>query len=192
MKHFTRVEPTMPQEFGDRFKFRAVVKHFTTDDGLAHEFTTIGGENEHAGAVIALTTDNQVVTSYQFRGGPERWLYEIPGGEFNGGEDFELAARRELQEETGYEPGEIMYLGDSSRGAYMNTMWHYYIATNCQLSADGSGHDETEHAQGLEVRLISITELINNAKSNQMSDPHAVLMAYEMLKKLEGKDETTD
>lgn len=192
MKHFTRVEPTVLQEFGDRFKFRAVVKHFTTEDGLSHEFTTIGGENEHAGAVIALTPDNQVVTSYQFRSGPERWFYEIPGGGFNEGEDFEVAARRELQEETGYEPGEITYLGDSSRDAYSNTMWHYYIATNCRPSASGSEHDDVEHAQGLEVQLISVAELINNAKSNQMSDPHAVLMAYDTLKQLEAEDETTN
>lgn len=192
MKRFTRVEPTLPQEFGDRFKFHAVVKHFKTDDGLSHEFTTIGGEGEHAGAVIALTPGNQVVVSYQFRAGPERWLYEIPGGEFNEGEDFEAAARRELLEETGYEPGEITYLGDSSRGAYINTMWHYYIATNCRLSASGTMHDETEHAQGLETRLISISDLIKNAKNNGMSDPHAVLMAYESLKQLEDRNETTN
>lgn len=186
MKKFTRVEPTETRQVGDKYKFNAVIKNFTTEDGLKHEFTTIGGENEHAGAVIALTPDNQVIVSYQFRAGPERWFYDIPGGGFEDGEDFDTAARRELREETGYEPGGAMeYLGESSRDAYSNTMWHYYLATNCELGSAGSSPDEAEKAQGMQVRFISITELIEYAKNNQMSDPHAVLMAYEKLKELE-------
>jgi len=38
------------------------------------------------------------------------------------------------------------------------------------------------------VRLISIDEFIDNAMHDRMTDPHAVLMAYDRLQKMkEGK-----
>ncbi len=184
MKQFTRIEPTTIQPVGLRFKRAVVVKRFRTDDGLEHEFTTWLQEGTHAGGVIAITPDKQVVTVRQFRPGPERWVDDIPGGGFHDGEDFQVAACRELKEETGYEVGRIEFLGTSFRDAYNNCTWHYYLATDCVPSKDGSRPDEEEDDQGAELRLISIDELIDNARHDRMSDPHAVLMAYEKLKAL--------
>lgn len=188
MKQFKRVEPTELQTFGKKYLWTAVIKYFETGDGQMHEFTTIGNEGTRAGAVIALTPSNQVIITYQFRAGPERWMYDLPGGGFNDDEDSQMAALRELKEETGYEPGHVEYLGESCREAYVNTTWHYYLATDCFLSAEGQMLDETEEQQGAEVRLITISELIENAKHNNMTDPHAVLMAYDKLKQLESND----
>jgi ADP-ribose pyrophosphatase len=184
MKQFTRVEPTTVQEVGEKFKREIVVKHFTTEDGLQHEFTTFFAEGTRAGAVIALTKDRQVITCYQFRGGPERWMYDLPGGGIHDGEDPQLGIARELQEETGYIAGEMEFLGTSTIDAYTNLTGYYYLATNCELSPEGTAFDDTERDQGVETRLISIDELIDYAKHDQMTDPHAVLMAYETLLKL--------
>jgi len=188
MKHFARVEPTTIQSYGERFKRTATVKRYRTEDGLEHEFTTIGKEGARAGGVIALTPDKKVVICYQFRAGPEQWWFDIPGGGFHEGEDPQVAALRELKEETGYIPGKIEYLGESSREAYNNIMWHYYLATDCVLSPDGRQLDEEEYMQGAEVRLISIEELIAHAKHNQMNDPVAVLMAYDKLRGIENDE----
>lgn len=191
-KQFTRIEPTIVQHVGDKFKRDVVIKHFRTDDGLEHEFTTMQSEDARAGAVIALTPEGQVITSYQFRAGPEEWLYETPGGGIEEGEDPEVGVMRELREETGYSSDTVTFLGTSSRGSIINETWYYYLALDCYPSQHGRELDQTEIDQGVEVRLVSISEFIDYAKHDKMSDPHAVLMAYDQLKELEGKYETTN
>lgn len=187
MKTFTRIEPTEVIEVGDMFKRQVVVKHFQTEDGMQHQFTTMYAEHTRCCASIALTKDKKVVVAYQFRPGPEQWFYDIPGGAVENGEDPESAARRELREETGYEPGSMVYLGKDCHDAFANTTWHYFLALDCTKHPDGNQLEHNEIVQGLEVKLISIADLISNAKTSQMADPVAVLMAYDKLKAIEGE-----
>lgn len=187
MKRFTRIEPTVVQVAGHRYKRDVVIKHFQTEDGLTHEFTTVGREGDRAGAVIALTPDNKVVSMYQFRPGPERYMYDLPGGGIHDGEDARDGVIRELREETGYVPAKVAFLGTSSRDSYTNMTWYYYLATGCVRHAEGRLLDAEEQAQGAEVRLLSIHELIDHAKNDRMTDPHAVLLAYnELIRIMEG------
>lgn len=183
-KKFTRIEPTTIMEVGDRFKRQSVVKRYRDSDGFEHEFTTYGKEGERAGAVIALTPDNQVIVTRQFRAGPEKWLDELPGGGIESGEDPQVGVMRELREETGYVPGEVKFLGEGIGHAYTNTHWWYYLATNCTPHSDGMAQDEEERLQGAHVHLISIDELIKNAQAASLTDPVAVLQAYEILQTL--------
>lgn len=185
VKKFTRIEPTDIQEFGRKYKRQAIIKKFRTEDGLEHEFTMVNQDGTRAAAVIALTPDNQVISVYEFRPNSEQWVYEIPGGGVNSGEDPLVGAKRELKEETGYIPGTIEYLGASYGDAYTNLVAHYYLATDCVLADDELMHDEEERVQGAEVRLISIGQLIESAKGGTMTDPRAVLLAYEELKRIE-------
>ena len=145
--------------------------------------TTVSLENSHCIATIALTPENQVIVARQFRPGPEKILDEIPGGGVEAHDDgnYEAAARRELQEETGYVAGAMEYLGDVYKDSYNNTTWHFYLATDCTLHKYGQTLDETEH---IDVHLISIDQLLDNARSARMTDPEAVLLAYERLAKL--------
>ena len=185
MKQFTRIEPTTIYEVGDRFKQQVVVKRFRTDDGLEHEFTTFFREGAEGVATIALTPDNQVVVVRQFRAAPESVWYELPGGGVEDGEDIEAAAKRELFEETGYQPTAITYLGANTLDGMINFVCHAFLATGCVPVGDPA-RDQTEIDQGIETVLISIDQLIENAKTNQMTDAVAVLMAYDTLKELQG------
>ena len=60
---------------------------------------------KHPGAVaiIAVTDENKVVMVEQYRKALERTIVEIPAGKLEKGENPEYCARRELEEETGYE-----------------------------------------------------------------------------------------
>ncbi|WP_053959205.1 NUDIX hydrolase [Sulfobacillus thermosulfidooxidans] len=53
-------------------------------------------------AVIAETRDAQIVMIKQYRWAVGQWLYELPAGKVDGTESPLVAAKRELQEETGY------------------------------------------------------------------------------------------
>jgi ADP-ribose pyrophosphatase len=119
------------------------------------------------------------VIARQYRFGPEAVMDEIPGGYVDAGEEPEVAAVRELQEETGYEVGDIAYLGKVYKHAWMNTEWHFYLATDCTLSEQGQSLEPTEH---VEVDLISIGQLFENARTGNMTDTEGVLLAYDQLK----------
>lgn len=184
MKQFTRIEPTTLVEYGDKFKRAGVIKHFATEDGRIHEFTTLGYEGGRIGGVIALTRDNKVITAYQFRPGPEKFMYEVPSGAMYADEDPQEAALRELLEETGYESNDVSLLGTSNRGGYDNNLWYYYLARNCQPTPAGPQLDAQETEQGVDVVLLSIDEFLQRAKQNDVSDIAAVLMAYDILKEM--------
>jgi ADP-ribose pyrophosphatase len=106
---------------------------------------------------------------------------ELPGGFVETGEDPELAARREFAEETGYTIGSLESLGSAYADAYTNTTRNYYLATDCTAT----GEQQLEAHEFIELRLISINELIENAQTGRMTDSIAVLLAYEELKALQ-------
>lgn len=180
VKPWKRIEPTEIIQIDRR---QVVLKTFIAPaTGHVKKFATWLREGDRSAGVIALTKDKQVIVVRQFRQGPERMVDEIPGGGIEESEDPETGARRELLEETGYVPGKLEYLGVNSRDAYTNGKYHYFLATDCEPSPDGQSLDEDEE---VEVRFISIAEFIDNAKTDKMTDPAAVLMAYDKLREIE-------
>lgn len=174
-----RIGPTIITKIDYR---NVVIKTFIVPlSGNVKTIATWLNEGSRAAGVIALTKDKQVIVTRQYRQGPERMMDEIPGGGVNAAEDPDVGAKRELLEETGYIPGRLLFLGVNSRDAYTNGKWYYYLATDCELSPEGQRLDVDEE---IEVRLTSIDDLISNAKNDHMSDPAAVLMAYDELLKI--------
>lgn len=179
MDRWKRIDPTVITKIDYR---EVVVKTFKTPDDTVEVRATFLSEETRCAGVIAITDDNQVVIARQFRPGPERVMDEIPGGGVEEGEDPEAAARRELLEETGYQPTEMEFLGEFSRDAYMNGRWFYYLATGCRKVA----HQSLDPNEFVGISLVSIETLISNAKQDRMTDVAAVLAAYDRLKELEG------
>lgn len=181
MKLWQRVEPTTTQKVG----FRTIVeKTFTQPDGRQFSATTVNAEGLETVAVLALTPENKVIIARQFRAGPEIIMDELPGGFVDKGEDKTIAAARELLEETGYVPGELKFLGTAHYEAYTNTDRQCFVALNCTPSGSGQQLDEHEF---IEVDLISIEQLLKNAKTGIMTDLGPILMAYDLLTELQKK-----
>ncbi len=180
MKTFTRIEPTDIYEVGSKFKRKALVKRFRTDDGLEHEFTTFSNNDEMTVSVLAVTTDAQIIVTKQFRPGPERWMFDIPGGALDSSEPEEQAAIRELKEETGYRPGELIDLGYSYIDGFINMRRRSFLAIGCVKVAEPN-LDEFEHQQGLEVILMPIEDFLSKAKEGLTTDMGTILKAYDYL-----------
>lgn len=140
-------------------------------------------DGSEVAAVIALTPENQVVIARQFRCGPEEIMDELPGGMVDPGETPEQAAMREFAEEVGYTSDEFEYLGSICPDGWSNTRHHYFFAQNCYQIDTHNPEAEEE----IETDLISIAQLIENAKAGRMTDVHGVFLAYDKLKALEGK-----
>jgi ADP-ribose pyrophosphatase len=177
---WTREDPMTIHKVGG---YRTLVeKTFVLPDGERKSFVTKDAEGAAAVAVIGLTEHNKILVVNIFRPGPEIIMQEIPGGGVEKGEDLEQAARREFLEETGHAIGSVAYLGFSRYDAYTNGKRHYFLWRDCYLSEEGQKLDAEEH---LTVEEVPISQLIDNAQQGRMTDPGAVLMAYDTLREIE-------
>lgn len=186
MQPWTRIEPTKTSKVGWR---TVLSKTFKMPDGSTAVFDTLHPDGQEFVSVIALTPNNKVVVAKQYRSGPEKFMYELPGGFVDKGESPEESIRRELLEETGYRSEVVSYSGAFHKDTYMNAVWHVFVAPNCLKDSEQKLEDE----EFIDVQEISIEQLIFNAKNDAMTDHAAVLMVYDELMKLKEKnDETTN
>lgn len=115
--------------------------------------------------VIAITEDGQFVMERQYRHGLGKTCYEIPAGVVEEGELPMDAAKRELQEETGYGEGtwrEMMTI--SGNTSTTNNISHCFIATGVR-KVSGQKLDRTED---LEVCLLSREQVLDLMISDQV------------------------
>lgn len=177
MESWQRIEPTSVTKVGWR---KITTKTFRMPDGEATTFDTLHADGQEFATIIAVTKDKKVVIARQFRPGPELVMDELPGGFVDPGETPEVSAMRELLEETGYSAGNVQYLGAIHKDTYMNATWHVLFATDCEKTAE----PEQGYTEHIEIDLISIDQLIINAKADKMTDHAAILLAYDNLIKL--------
>lgn len=177
MKAWKRIEPTTVTKVGHR---TIVSKTFASGDNT-YTFDVLWPDGQQSVGVIAVTEDNKIVIARQFRPGPEMVVDELPGGAVDVGEDVLEAAKRELLEETGYAPANCRIIGTYHKDAYMNGLWHVVLATGC-IKVSGQN---LEHGEEVEVDLITIGQLIENARNDRMTEPLHVFYALKELQKLQ-------
>lgn len=120
-------------------------------------------------AIMAVDADDNILLVKQFRKPIEKELLEIPAGGIDPGEDPETSVRRELGEETGYQPRKVERLGGFyATPGYCTEYFHLYLATDLvpsQLQAeDTEGISLTRVPVGQVSRLIA-SGAIADAKS---------------------------
>lgn len=117
--------------------------------------------------LLALTPQEKVVMVRQFRHGTEEICLELPGGLVDQGDNSpELSARRELLEETGYQAGEVIRLGECCpQPAILTNKCFFYLARNVDR-VQAQDLDAGEDIEILEVPLKEIPNKIRNGQIN--------------------------
>jgi 8-oxo-dGTP pyrophosphatase MutT (NUDIX family) len=114
--------------------------------------------------IIPLTAEKEVLLIEQYRHGIEEVTLEIPGGMVDGDESPQDAAVRELLEETGYAPREVVLLGKSRPNPAIQDNWvHHFLALDIEKKQEPE-FDTTEHAVIRFVPLNEISKLIQDEK----------------------------
>jgi ADP-ribose pyrophosphatase len=127
-------------------------------------------------AVVALTTENEVILVRQYRPGPGMALREIPGGLVDEGEAPIAAAIRELREETGYE-GEATIIGSCWRSSWQERQQWIAVVTQCRkVSEPAPGALEF-----LEVELVGVEGFREHVRSGQLTDTGAAYRGLDRL-----------
>lgn len=129
-----------------------------------------------AACVVALTEDNKVITVEQFRPGPNRVLYELPGGGVDGDETYEQAIARELREETGY-GGDLQFITECVDDAYATMLRGCFVATNCKKV----GKQQLDSSEFMKVRLLELAEFLQVVRAGQMTDVEAAFLGLDHL-----------
>ncbi len=116
--------------------------------------------------IIALTVDSQVVLVSQYRHGSEEYTLEIPGGCIEQGEDPQIAALRELKEETGFSSKQIVKLGTIHPNPAMQAMrCHCYLARNAFKVSE----PKLDVGEDIRVSLEPLNEVLEKVKNAKIS-----------------------
>lgn len=143
---------------------------------------------KHPGAVaiLAVTDDHKVLMVEQFRKALEKTIVEIPAGKLEKGEEPELCARRELEEETGYVCKNLELLTSfyTSPG-FADELVHVYLATGLTKKENSAGLDEDEF---LNLEEVTLEEALQYVKEQKIYDAKTIYaVQYLQLQEALGK-----
>lgn len=124
-----------------------------------------------ASAVVPVDGEGNVWLVKQFRAPIDRVLLEVPAGKLDyAGEDRLLAAKRELEEETGLVAGEWTHLSDIvTTPGFSDEKISLYLAR--ELSAGESHPDDDEF---LNVVKLPLGELVDRIAQGEVTDAKTI------------------
>ncbi|MRG93885.1 NUDIX hydrolase [Polyangium spumosum] len=132
-------------------------------------------------SIAAVTTDGRIVLVQQYRHGINEVTLETAGGIVDEGETPELAARRELREETGFASKDLEPLGwVHPNPAVQNNRCHLFLARRAE-AAGAPAPDEDEH---IEPVVLSVGEVQKALDEGTIGHALAVVTLERALRRL--------
>lgn len=132
---------------------------------------------KHAGGVVILAVkDDKILLVKQFRYPFKEIMYELPAGKLEAGEDPFEAAKRELEEETGYCADKWTNLGYvCTSPGYSDEKLYLYKAEDLKFTH--CHPDEGEIIQVFEYTYNDVLKMIDNGEINDAKTLCALLKA---------------
>ena len=134
-------------------------------DGSRFEHHVVRTPYEAAGVLVADPTRG-VLLLWRHRFITDTWGWEVPAGHVEAGESPEVAARREVLEETGWRPGPLRHLVTyNPMNGLADKRFHLF-------AADGASHvgEPTEVNEAERVEWVPLDELRRLAAAGEVRD----------------------
>ena len=146
-----------------------ILDFFTDTVRLPNGHTAPRELTRHVGAVcvVPLTDDGKVIVERQFRYPLDETILEIPAGKRDSkSEPPEEAARRELREETGIEPKELVCLGTYyPAAAYSDEVIWMYLARGLTF-----GEQKLDDDEFLTLEAMPLSDLVQEIAKGNVPD----------------------
>lgn len=139
---------------------------------------------DHPGAVaiLAITDDKKILLVEQYRKALKRSIIEIPAGKIESGEDKELTAIRELEEETGYGSGKFTYMQSfATSPGFANEIVHMYLARQLYKVENPAQGDEDEFIRILECTIEEAEQMVLEEQIYDAKTAFAILYAKKLM-----------
>jgi ADP-ribose pyrophosphatase len=130
---------------------------------------------EHPGGAVALAMfpDERIILVKQFRYPMGKFLYELPAGKLDVGEDPAVCADRELTEETGYTAKNWKKLtAIYTSPGFCTEQLHIFLAT--ELSSSEKGQKLEEGEQSLTVEITPLSTAIQMIERQDIVDAKTI------------------
>ncbi len=121
--------------------------------------------------ILPFTRTNEVVIIEEWRQSVERVTKSLPAGTVEESESPAEAVRRELAEETGYEPGSIRHLQtiEPSNGV-TNAVHHHFVATGCERTRE----QDLDTDESIRVAKMAYGDLLDTVLANEIRDGRTI------------------
>ena len=132
----------------------------------------------HSGASAVLpvlsgadTSDPEIMLVRQYRYATGGYIYEVPAGRPDApGEDWEVCARRELEEETGLRAGQMRYLTTIyTTPGFTDERIHLYLATD--LTSGSTARDTDEF---MDLEPMPLSRALSMIRDGEISDAKTI------------------
>ena len=144
----------------------------------------------HNGSVVILAIDKSkskkdpwIVMERQYRHAARQFLWELPAGKLDAGEDPLAGAQRELEEETGYRARKwkplVEYYGSPG---FLGESMKVFQAEGL-LAGDAHPEDDEE----IEFRLVKLSEIVKMIEKGAIKDGKTLCSVLLYARKLEKK-----
>lgn len=127
---------------------------------------------EHPGGAVVLGVlpDRKIILIKQYRYPIDKFIYELPAGKLDFGEDPEACAVRELEEETGFKPERIELLTYIyTTPGFCSEKLYIYLAENLQRK-----EQNLEEGEVLSVEFKTIDEAVDMILNGEIVDAKSI------------------
>lgn len=138
-------------------------------NGVTVDLETI--RHPGAAAVVPMKDDGTVVLIRQFRHAAGGFIYEIPAGKLDRGEDPLACAARELEEEVGYRAGTLTLLTSIfTAPGFADEVIHIYQATGLT-----KGRQQLDRDEVLEIVEMPLLDAVRNIETGTIRDAKSIV-----------------
>lgn len=127
-----------------------------------------------AAAVVPLHDDDSVTLIHQYRHAAGGFIWEVPAGKLDGGEEPVCCAARELREEVGLLAGEVVQVGTIfTAPGFCDERIHLFVARGLTPTAQRLEADEV-----LSVSRMPLVRALRMVRSGEIQDAKTIAALY--------------